>query len=362
MTHAAMRLVQFLVAFGCAGLTALPAAAQLVQGRDTASAELLGLSRWTRAMLEDSLRVRAPGVALASVASARILREVLRFADAEATEFYWQDDEGAVRGPVFVISVVEPQDSARVQLRALPATRPEEAAWPSISAAISDSSGRVDDIALGVAVASYTEVRAVGLDSGFALMVQGDAAGAFRSAPVWRELVRHVSPASLQRARATLASHADPAQRIAALGVLQNFPREDAAWHAIVGALRDPHPYVRGVAVQVLSALAYRHARQVDWRASAGDLRLLLGGTNLPAFIRLVGALQRTGVGPSLAPALLAGGNAELLLAHAGSSVHMVRQSARSLLGMLGGRPDATVEEWRGWALTLRLPRPHDIR
>lgn len=358
MRRGITRSVLVLVLAGTTGVC-IPRAvsAQALHTGDTASVEVLGLKRWTVSMLGDSVRRRAAGASLASSASATILRDVLGFPDAAATEFYWQDDDGAMRGPVFVISVVEPQDSMRVRWTTIGNGPAPDASWPRIMAAVTDSAGSVDDIGLGTAVAAYGRARRLGIDSAFTEMVAADPAGAFRSAAVWRVLRQLGGPAHRSRALATLRTHPDAAQRIAALGVLQNFTASDPAWHALVRALRDPDPYVRGVAIQTLSALAYSEPRRVDWTLAAADLRLLLGGTNQPAFLRLLGVLEQTQVHPALAAELLAG-NADLLLAHAGSEVHMVRRAATALLGRLSGRPDAGLEGWRRWAMELRAKRP----
>jgi hypothetical protein len=86
-----------------------------------------------------------------------------------------------------------------------------------------------------------------------------------------------------------------------AVAVLSNFAARDSTWWLLVRALRDPHEAVREAAVAVLATLP---TRAIDWRGSAGDLRLLLGGTNLPAIQTVFDLLARTGVAPELAPVL----------------------------------------------------------
>jgi hypothetical protein len=85
----------------------------LVPGK---SIEVVGLQRWTIAMMQDSLAKYAPGTTLDSHACAAALRYQLGFADAAATSYELPGDSLER----VVVIVVEPQDSARVRHRVAP--------------------------------------------------------------------------------------------------------------------------------------------------------------------------------------------------------------------------------------------------
>lgn len=102
----------------CSIVIATPVTAQVP---DT-TVEVFGLKRWTVQMLHDSVQRYAPGTTLASAACAVILRDSLGFAQAAAEVM----DFGT---HVYIaLSVVEPQDSAKLRPLALKessALRPE---------------------------------------------------------------------------------------------------------------------------------------------------------------------------------------------------------------------------------------------
>ncbi len=90
-----------------------PPVLTLADGR---TVEVLGLRRWTIGMLQDSLARYAPSDSLQSHACAAVLRYKLHFADASSVTF--SSDSG--EPDAIVVSVREPQDSARVHYRNLP--------------------------------------------------------------------------------------------------------------------------------------------------------------------------------------------------------------------------------------------------
>src|SRR3954470_8936423 len=77
--------------------------------------ELIGLHRWTMRMIEDSLAVYSPKDALTAHACAAILRGKLHFADASVSVFVKYPNMDAKT--YVAITVVEPQDSARIHYR-----------------------------------------------------------------------------------------------------------------------------------------------------------------------------------------------------------------------------------------------------
>ncbi|HEY8176041.1 MAG TPA: hypothetical protein VIF32_10130, partial [Gemmatimonadaceae bacterium] len=75
------------------------------------SVEVIGLERWTIAMIQDSMAKYAPGESLASHACAAVLRYKLGFADASATNYLFVTPADTTEQ--MLVAVVEPQDSAR---------------------------------------------------------------------------------------------------------------------------------------------------------------------------------------------------------------------------------------------------------
>lgn len=79
--------------------------------------ELIGLKRWTVAMIQDSLHRYAPSDSLLSHACAAVLREKLKFADAAVVYRTMVVDGVPARKPYLAVTVIEPQDSALVDYR-----------------------------------------------------------------------------------------------------------------------------------------------------------------------------------------------------------------------------------------------------
>lgn len=84
------------------------------------------------------------------------------------------------------------------------------------------------------------------------------------------------------------------------------------------------------------------------------DLRLLLGGTNLPAMVSVFDLLSRTNVKPGLASPLLQN-NAGWILDHLGSEAPMASDAAHSLLVQLNGGRDLgrSRSAWEAWVRAL---------
>ena len=95
-------------------------------------------------------------------------------------------------------------------------------------------------------------------------------------------------------------------------------------------------------------------ARPIDWRASQGDLRLLLGGTNLQAMPRVFELLAATSVAPELAPVLLKD-NADWVLDHLGAEAPGASYLAHRLLVRLNAGRDLgpSRSAWATWVSTL---------
>ena len=298
--------------------------------------EVLGLRRWTLAMLQDSLAKYAPDDSLQSHACAAVLRYKLGFADAASNEFIFHDGEPSH----VVVSVREPQDSARVRYRVMPLdTVNSRAAWRLVSGAIarrpaafwpaereylsprlhvnaSRFQSPADSVA-GTAIITYLRTRTAERDRREAL-----------------EVLAH-APNMFDRATAAL--------------ILANFGARDDTWRALAEALRESDGIVKGVAADVLQSLSERSPRPVRWGPTARGIHAMLDGTSLFELPPLIAVLTRTGAGPADARPFLRGGG-EMLLAYLGSANPMLSGTSHRLLVQLRGIDLGTdVGPWRAW-------------
>jgi hypothetical protein len=181
--------------------------------------------------------------------------------------------------------------------------------------------------------------------------VQEGAAADADAHRVWTFLDQHQVDADRQRALRLLRVDGFWVNRYVAAVVLVNFGAQDSTWYALVRALRDPHADVRESAAASLRQLP---ARKVDWKPVAADLRLLLGGTNLPGIETVFQMLDRTEVSPALASTLLRG-NADLVLDHLASRAPQASTLAHNLLVRLNNGVDlgSTRAAWKKWAAGL---------
>src|SRR5215813_10246265 len=127
-----MRKLVSLATFAAVTVVA-PLRAQVVIQTSKATIEIIGLSRWTMKMVEDSLAKYGED-SLTAHACAAILRQRLHFADASVTVFT-DFPEYEFKNYV-AITVVEPQDSARIRYKPeLRDSLPVRAEWAEAYAA-----------------------------------------------------------------------------------------------------------------------------------------------------------------------------------------------------------------------------------
>ncbi len=267
----------------------------------TTRLELIGLKRWTLAMIQDSLARYAPGDSLTSHACAAILRGKLGFADA-AAQYYPPGLEGQTKG-YFAVPVVEPQDSARVRYRARPRDSvPDRADW-AVALATFRQHNQVFQSAIQSPPFLLGRTHPDSVEPELAV-----------ARPLLEFLRAHRTDPDRQRALWTLAHDAGIYHRVVAAVVIAGFAASDSTWWALADALRDQDGMVSATASQVLSTLSRSAARTVNWAPVTDGVRAVLDGTDLFAHNALLDALAATKVAPALAPALLRGGG-ELVLA-----------------------------------------------
>lgn len=299
--------------------------------------ELVGLSRWSLAMINDSLGKYAPADSLLSHACAAVLRDKLHFADASAVYYGERDGREFV-----VVSVVEPQDSALVKYRqAFRDSQPDKRAWKAVKTAF-----------LRHNQAFQTAMQRPAFLLSNARLSAGDSA--LRPVlPLRTMLHRQRTKAAQRGALRVLAIDGNQANRIGALTILSQFADSDSTWFALMDALRDPDGPVTATATQILAMLTQGAARPVDWTPAVSTLRALLDGTDLFAPNQVMETLAATRVSPALAASLLRGGG-KLVLAKLDTESPSDRQAAhRFMVQIAGSDLGAGGTAWKDWLTRL---------
>jgi hypothetical protein len=301
--------------------------------------EFIGLKRWTVQMIRDSMAVHAPGQPLGHCAA--VLR-MLGFASADAREV-----RIAGQAPLTVVTLVEPEDSARVRPRPVPADSLDDfAAWSPVTT-LFRSDNRAFQVALNLRQAAPDSAR----EAAVIARARVDEA---HVREIWRFLDSHRSEADLRRSLHTLRSDANLANSAVALAILGNFGNRDAVWWALMDAARDVRPGVAATAEQVLNRLVTAEHPRVNWASAVPTLRRLLQGTNVFELPSILNVLTSTEVSPELAPDLLRDGGGDLVLAYMRARYPRDRELAHRFLVQLAGRdlgdnPDA----WARWIASL---------
>lgn len=302
--------------------------------------EAAGLQHWTLERVENA--VAEAGMSLfATRAEPRRLR-TLPDTFPQGVIYQGRGDSAVT---VFV-ALVEPEDAHLVKVRAIGEdTTGSRVQWPVL--------GELARAPFGVlerGVRERIRARAAGLRPKLLASMLADSA---ELRGVWRTLDAHSTSEDAAAAREVLTTSPHVDDRVAAVAILSSFPEEDAAWHALVGALLDPNDRVREYAHAVLHAFLSDYPRRVDWRPAAADLHALLAGSVLMYLPDVLDLLVATGVGPELAgPLLEDGGHAVLMFA--GAQNPWARGPAHRFLRAVSGRQSsATPAEWRAWIAEL---------
>ena len=328
-------------------VTPASSAAQSAYASPQGRVEVLGLRRWTLSMLRDSIRHYVPGQDLHDAACVVTLRDSLHFAEA-SVEHFQLGPPGQPPRSFLSIKVVEPEQVSRIQWDARPRNEfssllPDYAPFV---VPVTDSTGGVwrGRLLFWIQLRTSADRQSALSRAPVDAKADGDRAFAF--------LDSRRGEADRVRAMRVMASDAFWVNRMAAVAVLSNFPANDSTWWALVQALRDPHEAVREAAF--LAVGRAMPARPIDWRASQGDLRLLLGGTNLQAMPRVFELLAATSVAPELAPVLLKD-NADWVLDHLGAEAPGASYLAHRLLVRLNAGRDLgpSRSAWATWVSTL---------
>ncbi len=311
--------------------------------------EVIGLKRWTAAMLADSLGLHAPGVSLFQTKECtKALTSQLHFSSVyiHKTIIGGQENVQSV-----VIRLVEPQDSGRMVWRAEPRDSGRvQMAWRDLALVLGDSALTYFHEAELEPLQRYGQFLQFGADSALK-RIAFTRWNPTRTLVLWKTLQRHRTGNDRALAIRVLRQDGNRRNRMMAAAILANFPNEDVAWRALADAVRDPYTGVNRAAIMSLQSLANSFARPVDWAPSAAGIRAILEGTNISEFIAFTRVLVQTSIAPTLAPRLLKGGG-ELVVAHANAIDPLSHDIAVALLMRLSGRP-ANGTDWRRWIESL---------
>lgn len=340
LTGLSLVLPAFILSFALLAIRSGAQAAPFIQLADGRTVEVIGLKRWTIAMIQDSLRKYSPGTSLESNACARVLRYELHFADASAGEYKLGNRPNQI-----VVTVREPQDSVQVHHRMMSNdTLGGRREWRTVTDVVRNHAN-IFYPAMHTFVA-----RIAGQNGHQRYRTAGDSATA---AEIVSFLMQRRSQADRRLALRSLARDSRMTDRMVAALILANFPSNDETWWALIEALREDDGWVIGVAANVLSALSAA-PRPIDWRPKNEAIRVMLDGTGLFGLPALIQTLNATEVGPANARAFLHNGG-EMLTAYLGSSNPILAESSYSLLVKLRGRDlGREVAPWRTWIASLR--------
>ncbi|HJR53810.1 MAG TPA: hypothetical protein VJ982_08835 [Gemmatimonadota bacterium] len=319
------------------GLRARPAVAQVV---DTPGGrvEFIGLHHWTPEQVRDTLAALRPDVPLSSGACAGVLQMQAGFPQAAVNRFAASD--GHFEEHV-VITLVEPEEKARVRYLAPPAdSLPSQERWSEAHALIFGGGW-----GWGVA----TQFRDRPLPEEYLARLGNPDTTDFHAARMFLET--HATEEDYRLALETLAGDRNGRNRVVAIGILGSFPERQETWHALIRSARGfgEQDWGRGQAAMAIGTLAPRAPQTMDWSPVADDLSALMGGTNLFAFMPLLELLARTGLSAEMTATLLANGS-PLVMDHLAAESPVPKQAARRFLEKVSGESYGDdVEAWQNW-------------
>lgn len=334
-----------------AALAAQPRVLSLTDSSGTPM-EVVGLRRWTVAMIEDSIAKYAPGESMRSHACQAVLQYKLGFPSASVVQYYMSAPDGK-ESSALVVTVVEPQDSGRLSWRRVTApAKPRLAQWADLYAPVSArwDTTKPPEVAQAYLSGVMQDIARARTQPQDMQAMQSGAPPALRDslAAFTQRLGRRTTDADLALARATIHDDGNVENRMIAVAVLSNFPERAEAWHALLDALLDRDELVRGPAEAALASMPRGRSLTVDWAPVVPQLRAVLAGTGVGAISTVLRVLRETGISPALATTLLVG-NADYVLAQASITPPWGSQGARQFLALASGRKDATVAEWEEW-------------
>lgn len=322
--------------------TSIEAQKKAVIETSTGTIEILGLRTWTLDMLNDSLRAKV-GFDFNSAdahACAAELRYKLGFADAAAIGFS-NRETGRTNT---LVTLAEPQDSARIKYRDLPymdttGGRPE---WTSLREIIGQKP-RVFQVALANAFSRSDTSR----------LPASMWADWWAIRATWAFLDSNRTAAAQKSAIESLAGDRNIRDRQAAIAILVNFGDDDATWVALSQAMLEREGSAKFTALLAMRTLVNAGKKPSDWSKIAPAVHAVLDGTSQFMMLDLLALLNKINPGPTMAKPFLKNGGS-MLLGYASSDIARARETSLALLKSLRGKDlGADVKAWTKWVESL---------
>jgi hypothetical protein len=298
--------------------------------------EFVGLHRWTIQMIQDSMKVHAPGKPLGQCAG--VLR-ALGFPSAQSLGMTSVEGRSST-----LVLLVEPQDSFLVRYRKPPTQ--ETAPVPAWREGYRMLKDHVAAYQTGAQTFGIYATRDTARER---LILEDRPKDSAEVRSFWRFLDSSRNAQSTKLAERTLLEDASLDNRMLAAAILGAQRGRVRAWYALVKGLRDPDERVAAAAEMGLTSLLTGTQSPIDWRPARADIRAILDGTNVLALRTMLLVLTKTKIDPLVARTLVRtdGG---LVIDLLGSHSPAHRDAAHAFLVRLAGKDmGLSTNRWRAW-------------
>lgn len=302
--------------------------------------EFVGLKKWNLEDLVDSLIALNPNTNLHACAA--ILKQHYKFADASVMNLSTED------GLSTIVTVIEPQDSFRVNYRSVLNYISEiEINWNELIRLTDD----ISTVQIGLQY--YGGILKGNIEATHdKIKKYTDIIDVNNLNSLWSFLYNHQNAVDKDIAIKILAGDRNPKKRIAATLILSNFSNDDESRKVLVETLRDPDENVRFIAYLTLNMYVNYFPRKIDWSESKSSLRWLLNGTYLASFETLLRILEKTELTSGLGKKLLCN-NYEFVSDYLGVQNIESKSKIISFLKFIYKENFNTKEEWRNYLMKL---------
>ncbi len=313
-------LILSLLIIGC-----LQAQAQVIE-TSKGKVEFIGLEKWTTEMLQEKLGYKSTDNFHFCAAD---LKSKLGFADASVT----LDSQN---GKMYtIVTVVEPDRAGQIHYKPKPTGSvviPDS--WRSLSKLV-ETRGILNEIL------DYGSTFKNSVKTEKPLFDGADTSW-------WKLLYERRTKEDLQTALKVLTEDKEFKNRSTAALILTNFHEKDAAWLALMGAVRDKDGRVNSASLQALITLTKYVPRKIDWSPAALSIRHTLNGTNLFALPHTIRTLLKTKASRKLAKNLFEEDGGRMLLAYLKAGNEERKMLSQNILTQMSGKNfGSDVEKWK---------------
>ena len=321
--------------------------------RTNGTLEILGLHRWTLRMLEDTLKEAGCDLRgrQSLVACATVLQRSFKF--PEATLVSPPPVQGT--GSYSILSLVEPQDSARVRSRALGSeVKGGRADWEPFRTLMRENENVFRFLVESAFYPDFDFKKPHPIEVRAYISQRGRDSVLYHR---WSKFLREHRTANGYATAVNVLQHSQNRndRRIAML-IIMPFVQDTVTWQTLFNALLERDSGIRLDAAKSLGVLAQAGHRPPTWSSIAPAVHAILNGTNPGELHTIVAVLRTLKVGPEQGRLFLNGGG-YMLLAYAGAKHPSFHQPALHLLRLLSGEDyGADLSRWAGWVTSLSSP------